>query len=257
MGGLSRSFLLHVPPARVTATPPSGEGRALLVALHGSGGDGDAMRALTHLDAAADREGFVVAYPNGYRGTLGSSESTWNAGSCCGAAAKDRVDDVGFIVSIIETVSARVKVDARRVYVLGFSDGGRMAYRVACTASDRIAAFAVVAGSLVLPGCAPSAPVPLIAFHGTSDPSVSYSERPETSLPQTIDIPVSPSVAVWATGQKCTSSIRSNAGSHVTSHAFTDCRLGDVVFYSMEGGKHVWPESATPAIVSFFLEHRK
>lgn len=257
VGGVSRSFLLHVPPSIQTNAPISNGGRALLIALHGSGGDGGAMRALTHLDALADREDLLVAYPDGYRGLRGSSESTWNAGTCCGEAARDRIDDVAFVLSVVDTISARIKVDSRRIYVLGFSDGGRMAYRLACAASERITAFAVVAGSLRFGGCAPTASAPLIAFHGTADPSVLFNERSELLPVQSIDGAIPPSVAVWATRQQCSTPTRSDAELRVTRHSFTDCRLGDVVFYSIESGEHAWPKFATQTIVTFFLQHTK
>ena len=87
------------------------------------------MEKFSGFSALADREKFLVLYPDGM-GLFGYLQH-WNAGHCCGKAAKDKVDDVGFIAAAIEDVCDHLRVDRSRIYMLGFSNGGMMAYRFA------------------------------------------------------------------------------------------------------------------------------
>jgi len=70
----------------------------------------------------ADREGFIVIYPEGI-GLLGFLQH-WNAGHCCGKAAEDDWDDVAFIEAAINGVSIQYEIDKHRIYMVGFSNGG-------------------------------------------------------------------------------------------------------------------------------------
>jgi len=84
----------------------------------------------------ADREGFIVIWPNGI-------QNSWNVGDrCCGPAHDQNVDDVGFTRAILDAIQAEACVDARRIYATGCSNGGGMAYDLACRAADVIAAVA-------------------------------------------------------------------------------------------------------------------
>jgi len=113
VGAAARTYLVHVPP-RVS------EGRPLpvVLAFHGGGGNAAGFKAYAGLDALADREGFVVVYPDG-SGRLGRRLLTWNAGGCCGYAAAQNVDDVGFALAVLRDVARNVSIDPARVYSTG------------------------------------------------------------------------------------------------------------------------------------------
>jgi polyhydroxybutyrate depolymerase len=119
------------------------------------------------MNTASDAHGFIALYPDGY-------ESSWNAGLCCGAAADEGIDDVGFLEAVLDHASARLCVDRARVYATGMSNGGYMSHRLGCEAADVFAAVAPVAGGMGIATCSPSRPVPVVAYHGTEDPLVSY-----------------------------------------------------------------------------------
>ncbi len=89
----------------------------------------------------AAAQGIAVAYPDGIGGS-------WNAGGCCGQAEADDLDDVGFILALVDELVASYSIDPDRVYLTGFSNGGLLAYRLACE-SDRFAAIAPVGATLV------------------------------------------------------------------------------------------------------------
>ncbi|RAY15817.1 hypothetical protein DPM19_08600 [Actinomadura craniellae] len=158
-GEWDRQFLLRVPPRTAGRRP-------LVIALHGGLNDMHIMRDMTGLDAVADREGFLVAYPDGIL-------STWNAGGCCVFARALGIDDVTFLDRLIDSLVRLGLADPRRVYLTGFSNGGGMAYRYACERPDRVAAVGVVAGALAT-SCNPSRGTSVITFHGTEDGSVPF-----------------------------------------------------------------------------------
>jgi polyhydroxybutyrate depolymerase len=168
--GLSRSYLLHIP-----GNTPSGEW-PLVVVLHGAFSTAKEMEQQSGFSRVADQQGFCVAYPNGI-GLFGKLQH-WNAGHCCGKAAKGGVDDVGFINSVIDNATAACPIDPSRIYLVGYSNGGMMAYRYAEEQADRLAAVAVFAGAINStvedePGTwtppKPSRPLPMLIMHGMSD----------------------------------------------------------------------------------------
>jgi polyhydroxybutyrate depolymerase len=118
------------------------------------------------MDPVSDTDGFIVVYPN-------SPDNSWNAGTCCAFNATTR-DDIGFARALVDEISSQACVDSKRIYTTGMSNGAFMSYRLACEAADLFAASAPVAGKIGIQGCAPSRPIPLIAFHGTADGLVAY-----------------------------------------------------------------------------------
>jgi len=268
-GGRTRSYLLHVPD-KVDGRAPV----ALVVALHWEGAQAGMMEKLTGFSRLADRKGFIVAYPYG-TGMLPDRYLTWNAGNCCGSAWENEVDDEGFIRTLVETLSATYPIDPKRVYLTGISSGGMLAYRVACSWSERIAAIGVVAAALNGP-CLPRAPVSVIAFHGTADRYVPYEggraevyydayEREDASVAESLD--------VWLRRDHCPAKPWRSQNSRFARDIWGPCLEGtEVVLYTLKGGGHGWPGGeavryllddpnteliATPLIWNFFEEHPK
>lgn len=160
-----RTYHLHVPPAYdgKRAVP-------LLIALHGGGGDGKGMQQLSAWDTTADKEGFIVAYPDGSgRKFRGKTVGSWNGGRCCPPASKNKTDDVGFIRKLIAEVSQNFSIDEGRIYATGHSNGGIMAYRLACDLSDKIAAIGPMGGQGVFENCDQKRAVSILHIHGTED----------------------------------------------------------------------------------------
>lgn len=166
-GGRARGYVVHVPPAA------AGE-RALPVVLnfHGAASSGAGQQRFSRMDAVADRAGFVVVYPDGtgrYRRFL-----TWNAGTCCGSAVLQQVDDVGFALAVLDDCARRTPIDRERVYATGMSNGAMMAHRLAAQVPGRIAAIAPVAGGLVYPLSGRGPAVPVLHVHSVDDPLALY-----------------------------------------------------------------------------------
>src|SRR4051794_31635504 len=126
VGGRTRTYHVHY-PTKVPDGPAS-----LVIGLHGGLGSGRQFEENTGFDAVADSNGFIVVYPDGIGGVMGDQDlRTWNAGNCCGPARQQNVDDVGFISALIDHLSSTMAIDEDRVYAVGHSNGGIMAYRLA------------------------------------------------------------------------------------------------------------------------------
>jgi polyhydroxybutyrate depolymerase len=162
--GRERRYIAYVPESYDAAAPTP-----LVMNIHGYTSADWQQVLFSNMNPTADAHGFIVIYPNGFR-------NSWNAGSCCGTAADMNLDDVGFLVQVVEDSAGRLCIDRRRVYATGMSNGGYMSHRLACEASDVFAAAAPVAGALGVDDCSPPRPVPVMAFHGTEDPLVSYGD---------------------------------------------------------------------------------
>src|SRR5207302_2556094 len=114
------------------------------------------------MDAKAGQRGMVVVYPQG----VGNS---WNAGTCCGRAMDEHVDDVRYLRDLVREIESELCIDRARIYATGMSNGAIMSYRLACEASDIFAAIAPVDGAGGLPACAPKRPGPALALDGPRD----------------------------------------------------------------------------------------
>ncbi|MBW2523614.1 MAG: prolyl oligopeptidase family serine peptidase [Deltaproteobacteria bacterium] len=178
--GSERTFRLHVPPAASAA-----ERRPLLVVLHGGGSSGSGMEEVTGFSRIADREGLLVVYPNGTGGPHGLGRA-WNAGGCCGPPAWLGVDDVGFVGRLVDVLAERHPVDRSRIFLVGYSNGGLLALRLATTTGQRYAGLALYAatmpgwGPVVAPEfdyAPPDHPMTVVAIHSYADPWVKYQGR--------------------------------------------------------------------------------
>jgi polyhydroxybutyrate depolymerase len=272
VGSLDRSYLLHVPKLRPMSTSGVLLAYPLIIVLHGSSGSAEDIEATTNMDSVSEANRTIVAYPNGVGGAGGLYPTDWNAGTCCGAAGRENIDDVGFIKAVLAEISAKMPIDARRVYVAGFSDGGRMAYRLACEMSSQIAAIGVVSGSLKADDCAPAKSVAVLAIHGTDDPIVPFDDGADTQPTATMnpmEEALPPSVQFWISADGCNDGTQTSVADRIDLTAFTPCSGSDVSFYSLSGGLHSWPVlvdatsddpdqafSATAVIADFFRKHR-
>jgi polyhydroxybutyrate depolymerase len=244
VGGLTRRFLVHVPAKRPVTSAGAVRPYPLVIVLHGSSGSGEEIRQTTRMDSLSEIDRFLVAYPEGVKGGGGLYPSDWNAGTCCGAAARENIDDVGFIAALIADAAKNVALDKRRVYVAGFSDGGRMAHRLACKLAPSLAAIAVVSGSLKDDTCVPAKPVPLLAVHGTSDDQVAFfddaSTAPSTAITG-VGATLPASIQFWLSANGCRTGVQARVSTSVLRTAFASCTGGEVAFYTIEGGAHGWP----------------
>jgi polyhydroxybutyrate depolymerase len=244
VGDLTRQYLMHVPSKRPTTSAGTIRSYSLVIVLHGSSGSSDEIRQTTGMDSLSEVGRFLVAYPQGVQGAGGLFPSDWNAGTCCGAAARENIDDVGFITALIADVGKNLALDKRRIYVAGFSDGGRMAHHLGCKLAPTIAAIAVVSGSLKDDSCAPARPMPVLAVHGTSDTEVPFDDPALTDPPTPlfgVATTLPPSIQFWISADGCGSGTQDQPAADVVRTSFAACTGAEVVFYTIQGGSHAWP----------------
>jgi polyhydroxybutyrate depolymerase len=171
IGGTERSYRLFVPDTAVDLMQ-AGQRVPLLLAFHGALDTNDNLARADHTEALAQFRGFVVAHPMGLPSGMGGG--AWNAGGCCSGPAKFGTDDVAFVRALIDDISSRAAIEPNRVYAVGHSNGGMLAYRLACELSDRIAAAGSVGGTLEIDECRPSRSVPFLHVHGRNDTIVPF-----------------------------------------------------------------------------------
>lgn len=261
----------------------------LVIMLHGGGGNADNAVQMSDFDRVAARERFIVVYPNGTvgRGTaLGRLAQqinlflTWNAGHCCASAMENKVDDVGFITAIVDTLTGSGRVDPARVYVTGMSNGAMMTHRLGRELSLKVAAIAPVVGAVFGDEPPPQAPVPAFIIVGEQDQVVPPAGgplrlRPTLATAIAADRDVAPALdqaAYWARHNGCGEPTRSETAASSKTE-WTSCTSGaPVIFHSVKGNGHAWPGgragrsgaaqptaafNATDEMWAFFARHRR
>jgi polyhydroxybutyrate depolymerase len=165
-----RQVTVHVPDSSVAGGPAP-----LVIALHGYTSNGAQLESYLKLTPESDRLGFVYAYPDGL--TDRRDDRFWSATDACCDFYQSGVDDSGFLSGLIETIKGSYRIDAKRVYLVGHSNGAFMAFRMACDHADQVAAIATLNGATWQDRsrCRPSSPVSVLNIHATADETIAYS----------------------------------------------------------------------------------
>ena len=268
VSGVRRSYYVHVPAGQSGRAP-----LPVVVALHGAFSTARELERQSGLSLLADREGFLVVYPQGIG--LGDWFRHWNAGYCCGKARRINLDDVGFVLAAVDEVAKRNPVDRSRLYVVGFSNGGMLAYRIAAEHPQIVAAVAVVSGTIGgVPApnepewsiMRPTKPVAVLAIHGLADANIPFEGgRGTHSHGQSSAISVARSMRFWVDADSCDPQpqVESLAQGHVERQSWSACRDGtQVMLYSLKDWGHEWPKAsllggfdAAEIIWRFFARH--
>ncbi len=264
-GGLNRTYIVHVPPG-----PPVG----LVLNLHGGGGTGSGQQGLTAFDSVADADSLLVVYPDGY-------DKSWADGRGASPADRRHLDDVGFLVALVDKLQSDFSVPAGHVFATGMSNGGFMSNRLACDHADVFAAIAPISGTLgASVACNPSRPVSVLAAHGTADRVVPFNGgnvRGRGGLSHAIS--AAGMVDRWRAADGCQGEPaveelpKVGDGTVVRRFESTACAAGtEVIFYQIDNGGHTWPGgrqylpkpvigattrafSGSQIIAQFFLTH--
>ncbi|MFO7686227.1 MAG: PHB depolymerase family esterase [Desulfobacterales bacterium] len=246
-GGFRRSYRVYLPSGYdgLTRLP-------LVVVIHGAFDTAKGMEKFSGFSHLANRENFVVLYPEGI-GIFGYLQH-WNAGHCCGKAADDQIDDVGYLAKAINDVCSRLSIDRNRIYMVGFSNGGMMTYRFAAEHTDMLAAAAPIAASIGgrpnadapewrIP--APEKQLPILIMHGLDDDDIPFAGG--VSLHRKGErtyLSVEASVQFWIDANGCegTPVVANSHDGAVQTITWGTCADSSMtVLCKIEGWGHRWP----------------
>lgn len=242
--GHQRSYRLHVPASYLPSVPA-----ALVLSLHGGGGhmDYQANDAYYGQISKSEQAGFIAVFPNGYSRLPSGKLATWNAGNCCGGARDAGIDDVGFIRALLERLHTQLNIDRKRIFANGMSNGGMMAYRLACEAPDLFRAIASVAGTDNTSACTPSQPISVLHIHARDDDMVLFNGgagRERAAVTDFVSVPST--VSKWVGLNGCQAKPkRVLEVSGAICELYAPCRDGvEVKLCVTDTGGHSWPGGA-------------
>jgi polyhydroxybutyrate depolymerase len=257
-----RPYELHLPNNVEPARPAP-----LVLLLHCFGCDVATIRRILPLDALADREGFIVATPRGFVDSNG--RPYWNATDAC-CDPEQRPDDVAYLMRVLDDVEAKHRVDEKRVFAVGFSNGGFMAHRLACDRAARFAGVVSAGGASWKDAarCAPSEPVAVLEIHGDADPIIAYGGgtfspggRALTPFPSARE-----TIAGWARRDGCAAEPvpappmdvdPALPGAETEVTRFGGCRGGAAELWTLRGGGHSLDARFVEPLWRFLASHPK
>lgn len=248
---VDRYYKVHVPKSYnpKVSTP-------VIFFLHGGAGNMEIQsdEKLYHIISKSEDSGFVAVFPNGFSPYRSGKFATWNAGACCGAARDGAVDDVGFIKEVAKNLFNQMNIDRNRVYAAGMSNGGMMAYRLACEAPDIFKAIAAIAGTDNTRDCQPKKSISVLHIHAKNDDHVLFeggagesSFGDKSEITEFVSVPAT--IRKWAKLNSCKGSAKrvlTQKGAYCDRY---DCSAtSQVQICVTEEGKHSWPGGGKPRL---------
>lgn len=256
--GYSWSYAIYSPTTPDSLSTP----RALVVVLHGTGGNGPDALAQNHWLEKSDAGGFVVVAPTGLPDRPGeppdffTNPTSWNAGPGWRDRPRQQVDDLAFFEALIAEVRQTRPVDPRRIFVAGHSNGGAMAFRLASHFADTFAAIAVAASPCWESDPQPARPIPTLLMAGTADPIAPFDGGASSSpWGRRINPSVAETLSIWSAGLGCLPDpiSREIAGPLTTIKYGRDPDTPIFTVIEIAGQGHAWPGAALPGLTAIGL----
>jgi polyhydroxybutyrate depolymerase len=237
-----RTYYLNVPStySASTSTP-------LLLALHSRTSTAKTIFTDSQILSWAESMNFIVA---GLNGAVYEDVSSWNAGNCCTNATTYQENDMLFVSTVLDHVTANHSIDKSRVWVMGHSNGGMMAYRLACDLYDKITAIAVVTGALMDPTCSPTKPVSIFHIHGNLDPTVPFHGGGKFETPN-----IYFSVQDMAYRNSCTGDPKETSNTIEERYTWRCTNGVETQLVNYQEQSHAWVDGYTEEILRFLFAH--
>ena len=248
--GVNRTYYVSYPNNSNEPVP-------LIINMHGFGSNAQEQQLYSEMDEFAHPQNIAVVYPQGFNNSW-NVFTFWDTGP---------YDDVEFISLMIDAIAQNFDIDLDKIYACGMSNGGYMAYRLACDLSDQITAFGSVTGNFMINGGSlndcqdQNRDIPIIHLHGTSDTVVNY-------YPPSFDnaLTVGESIEFWSEYNNLTDELVESFNSSVEIYTYSnESTPTKFVHYKIYGGNHEWFGSAwavnwgfntSQVLVDFFLEYQ-
>jgi len=237
-----RTYYLNVPStySASTSTP-------LLLALHSRTSTAKTIFTDSQILSWAESMNFIVA---GLNGAVYEDSSSWNAGNCCTNATTYQENDMLFVSTVLDHVTANHSIDKSRVWVMGHSNGGMMAYRLACDLYDKITAIAVVSGALMDPTCSPTKPVSIFHIHGNLDPTVPFHGGGKFETPN-----IYFSVQDMAYRNSCTGDPKETSNTIEERYTWRCTNGVETQLVNYQEQSHAWVGGYSEEILRFLFAH--
>lgn len=231
--GTDRSYRSLVPAAD---TGPTTSARLpLVIVLSGRGEGGWTAARSTGFLPLARRGQAALVFPEGV-------SRSWNAGiGCCGAAGRSQLADTAFVDAVRSDALSVLPVDPTRVYLVGYSNGGKLAYTVACTDPRSYAGVATY-GAVPLAPCRTAAPLPFVLAAGVRDAILPFRGAPRAKPPTAS---VRAAAVELSARDRCTPVPISSRTGPATVERWTGCASAtgvELLVYPF--ADHAWPPSA-------------
>ena len=223
---------------------PAGQMRPVVLVIHGGRGSAEQQRERTGFDAVALREGFTVVYPQGTALSMGGH--AWNTGYLLRKQVGE-ADDIAYFDALIDLLIRQHRVDPKRVYMTGGSNGAMMTFVYAVKRTEKLAAIVPIVGAMFTFDEKPTAPLPVLMINGAKDNEVPLEGgmsrnrmvsgaqgAPFKSLAETIDF------WVKANRSEPKASVVVTGGYSTSTHAATPGGAPTVSIVDSAGG-HGWP----------------
>lgn len=241
VNGNNREYLIHTPLLKNSEKMP------LVIALHGYTDNPRLMEFYSGFSRKSEKEKFVVVYPYGTKNEKDKNLS-WNAGSCCGNGVLKDIDDVTFINALTDELIKNNNIDPKRIFLVGFSNGGLLVHRIASETPSRYKGVAVVSGTIggkvykeldpyVVSD--PKKPISILMMHGQIDTRIPYLGGLNNNKDGDFKS-FKESSNLWIKNNKCEGMIEARE-KNVIKQVFENCSLdGKIELYSIKDGGHIW-----------------
>lgn len=234
--GAVRTYEVHLPREYETVDVP------VVLLLHEADGSGSGMKYRTTFDLEADVYGFMSVYPN--------ATSDWAYGCDCTDAEADGVDDVQFLLAMLDELDSDYGINRDSVFIGGYAEGGLMAQKAVCESSGSFAGLATVAATMsevVAANCTPTSAVPVLMMQGTDDDEFPWDGTPDSGAASLIA--ADSAAQFWATSNGCGDRMDDVYVGTDTYYSFDVFRVGfdacpaqgEVILLKMDGAEHGWP----------------
>jgi len=237
----------------------------LILMLHGYSGDPTYMKNYQILANESERKGVLLAFPIGTKDK--QDMNFWNATQACCNFNNSTIDDQGYLIKVVDKISRTYSIDQKAIFIIGHSNGGFMAHRMACNHSGKFAAIASIAGAGYLKpsDCAPNSPVSILQIHGTLDPVIKIEGgqlgKPYPSAMQT--------VSDWANRNQCSKKPttakqtldfdKSITGAETSILSYAKCNSTTVALWRIKDGAHapIFNGEFSKSLINWLLTNKK
>ncbi len=240
--GIDREYILHLPRNYGSESLP------LVMVFHGGGGTAEQIKNHVKFNKLADKENFIVVYPN-------AVDKNWNDGRIGDKLPMDR-DDVKFISMLLDTLTANYKVNSKRVFSTGISNGGFFSFYLALKLSSRILAIAPVTANLpenLKDSWKTDKPISVLLINGTKDPLVKFDGGPvgfrDDESGRGVSLSTSWTIKILTENNSCMPGVKveelddkEDDDCKAEKETYYKCADGTkVILVTIKGGGHTWP----------------